>query len=264
MPSNMNQLSPGVGITEFDQTTSIPAVSTSGGGFSGNFSWGPVDIRTTISDSNELESYFHKPTDANYVDWFSAFNFLAYTKNLEVVRAVDSHAKNSADATPVLIKNEDHFRLVISVGTPATSFAAKYPGQIGDSLQISMADAATFATWDYNDLFDTAPGTSEYAASLGATNDEIHIVIIDRFGKFTGVPGSVLEKYPYASKAVDAKDINGGPNYFMEQLNRYSKYIWQLKPITHDLFSVIGAVGDGGAGVESIAASSQTWLGSSR
>ncbi len=252
MPSNMNQLSPGVGITEFDMTTSLPAVSTSGGGFVGNFAWGPVDERTTVTDSTDLESYFHKPNDANYVDWFSAYNFLAYTKNLELVRAIDEFARNSSDKTPLVIKNDDHFGLVTSVGTPDCSFAAKYPGVIGDSIMISIADASTFDNWEYNDLFDTAPGTSEYTAQLGGSNDELHVVVVDKLGKFTGVPGSVLEKYPYASKAMDAKDINGGPNYFLEQLNRYSRYVWQLKPITNNEFAEINKAGNGGSGVELI------------
>ena len=253
MPSAMTQLSPGVGVTEFDETTSLPAVSTSGGGFSGNFAWGPVNERTTLSDSRDLENTFHKPTDANFVDWFSVFNFLAYTRNCEVVRAVDAAARNSADtATAQRIFNENHFRLVVSQATPTATFAARYPGLLGDSLRLSVADANTFATWSYADLFDTAPGTSSYAAKLGGKDDEIHVVVVDYLGKFTGVPGSVLEKYPYASKAIDSKDANGGPSYYVEQLNRFSKYIWALKPMDNT-FAGVNAAGAGGGSVTTVA-----------
>ena len=253
MPSAMTQLSPGVGVTEFDETTSLPAVSTSGGGFAGNFSWGPVNERTILSDSRDLEATFHKPTDGNFVDWFSVFNFLAYTRNCEVVRVVDSAARNSSDsAVAQIIHNENHFRLVVSVDTPTATFAARYPGLLGDSLSISMADSATFHGWDYADLFDTAPGTSDFAEKLGASNDEIHVVVVDRLGKFTGVPGSVLEKYPYASKAPDSKDANGGPSYYLEQINRFSKYLWALKPAENADFPAIAPAGNGGGAVTSI------------
>lgn len=249
MPSAMTQLSPGVGVTEYDETTSLPAVSTSGGGFSGNFKWGPVNERTTLSDSTGLEKTFGKPTDGNFIDWFSVFNFLAYTQNAEVVRVVDSVARNASDAVPQVIFNEDHFRLNVSVGTPSASFVARYPGLLGNSLLVEVADANTFMGWEYADLFDTAPGTSSSAEALGAMNDEIHVVIVDKLGEFSGVPGSVLEKYPYASKAFDAKDANGGPSFYMDLLNRMSQYVWVMKPSTNATLPVINPAGTGGGAI---------------
>lgn len=249
MPSAMTQLSPGVGVTEYDETTSLPAVGTSGGGYVGNFKWGPVNERTTISDDNGLEKTFGKPTDSNFVDWFSVFNFLAYTQHAEVVRVVDPVARNASDALPQVILNEDSFRLNVSAGTPSASFVARYPGVLGNSLEVQIADANTFVGWPYADLFDTAPGTSSTAEALGATNDEVHVVVIDKLGEFSGVPGSVLEKYPYASKAFDAKDSNGGPSYYADLLNRMSRYIWVMKPSDSTLLPAINPAGTGGGGV---------------
>lgn len=249
MPSAMTQLSPGVGVTEYDETTSLPAVSTSGGGYVGNFKWGPVNERTTISDALGLEKTFGKPTDSNFIDWFSVFNFLAYTQHAEVVRVVDPVARNASDAVPQVIYNEDSFRLNVSVGTPSASLVARYPGILGNSLEVQIADANTFVGWPYADLFDTAPGTSTSAEELGAMNDEVHVVVIDKLGEFSGVPGSVLEKYPYASKAFNAKDSNGGPSYYVDLLNRMSRYIWVLQPATSALLPAVNAAGTGGGGV---------------
>lgn len=253
MPSAMTQLSPGVGVTEFDETTSLPAVSTSGGGFVGDFMWGPVDVRTTITDARELEKTFGKPVDKNYVDWFSVFNFLAYTRNCEVVRAIDDDARNASDAVPQIIKNDEHFRLAVSVGTPTATFAARYPGALGNSIAVHLCDATGFATWEYADLFDTAPGTSASAEALGAENDELHMVVVDSLGAFSGVPGSVLETYPYVSKALNAKDANNGPSYYADVLNLMSKYVWALKPATNAEVSEIAAAGSGGGAVTAIA-----------
>lgn len=247
--SSITNLSPGVNVTERDETTSLPSVSVSGGAFAGNFSWGPVNERTIITDVRGLEETFSKPTTENHIDWFSCFNFLAYSSNLAVVRVVDADAKNASDATPQRIFNETSFRMVQSVGTPTAAFVAKYPGALGNSISVAFADAATFVGWEYADLFDTAPATSAYAETLGATNDEVHFVVIDRLGAFTGVPGSVLETYPYASKANDAKDANNGPAYFADVISQQSKYVWVLKAPTNATLPAIAAAGPGGGAV---------------
>ena len=85
---SLTQLSPGVNVREIDLTNFIPNVGVSGGAFVGQFSWGPVLDYTVISDSNRLAKVFGKPTDDNYVDWYSVSNFLAYTNNCNVIRVV--------------------------------------------------------------------------------------------------------------------------------------------------------------------------------
>jgi hypothetical protein len=72
-------------------------------------------------------------------------------------------------------------------------FAAKYPGSIGDSLEVQMADASSFSAWAYKSLFSLKPGTSEAASRVGASNDELHVVVIDKTGKWSGTVGTVLE-----------------------------------------------------------------------
>ena len=107
-------------------------------------------------------------------------------------------------------------------------FAAKYPGTLGNSLLVSMADSSSFATWTYKAEFDTAPGTSDAAASVGGSNDELHIIVIDEDGLWTGTPGTILEKYSYVSKAGDAKKFDGTNNYYKDVLNSRSQYIWWM------------------------------------
>ena len=106
------------------------------------------------------------------------------------------------------------------------AFAAKFPGSLGNSLQVSMADASSFSTWIYADSFDNAPGTSSFAASVGGSNDEVHIVVIDEDGLWTGTQGAILEKFAYVSKANDAKKPDGTNNYYKNVLNASSRYIW--------------------------------------
>lgn len=87
--------------------------------------------------------------------------------------------------------------------------------------------------WEYASLFDSAPGTSPYASARSGANDEMHIVVVDKTGKFTGLAGQVLERFAYVSKGSDAKTVNGDANYYVTQVNRGSAYIWWLdKPGT--------------------------------
>ena len=87
-------LSPGVLVTERDDTLSVPSVSTTAGGFVGNFQWGPVDEVIQVDSEKSLVSIFGKPTTNTYVSFFTAANFLSYGNNLKVIRAVNGSSKN--------------------------------------------------------------------------------------------------------------------------------------------------------------------------
>ena len=91
-----------------------------------------------------------------------------------------------------------------------------------------MADAATFAAWEYRAQFDAAPGTSTYAASVGGSADELHIVVIDEDGAITGAAGTIIEKFAFVSKASDAKQSDGTNNYYKEVLNTRSQWVWWM------------------------------------
>lgn len=222
------QMSPGVNVSEIDLTGFVPSVSTTGGAVVGQYEWGPVLDFTVVSDTKKLETLFGKPNDTNAVDWFSAFNFLAYSNNCNVIRVVGNGALNSSDdGAGELIKNETHYTSVLS-SSPTAKIASKCPGDKGDSLLVSFADSATYDAWDYKAYFDGRPGTSTFVDNVGGENDEIHGVVVDEDGRFTGVPGTVLEKFAYMSKASDGVTDDGGPNFYGNVLNAQSSYVWFL------------------------------------
>jgi phage tail sheath protein FI len=223
------QLSPGINVTEVDLTTIVPSVATSIGGIAGPFAWGPVGEIVTISDEVRLVDRFGKPDVNNYEYWFTAANFLAYTNNLKVIRVSGSGTYNAtanASLSNVLIKNDDDWEQNFSGGaTTHGTFAARFAGSLGNSLRVSMADANTYATWAYKTTIQPAPGTSEYVTNKGGANDEVHIVVVDEDGLFTGVRGTILETFPFASKASDAKDTSGNNTYYKDVIARKSRYI---------------------------------------
>lgn len=231
------QLSPGVNTSEIDLTTIVPSVATSIGGFAGVFSWGPVGEVITISDEVQLVERFHKPTTSNYEYWFSAANFLAYSNTLKVVRAANLtstlNATSNTGGSGIHIANEDDYDSNHSSGTVADGeWAAKWPGALGNSLKVSMADANTFSGWAYASNFDSTPGTSTFTSNAGGANDEIHIIVIDEDGSFTGTQGEVLEKFAFVSKASDGKDDSGNSSYYKNVVNNQSQYIWWLSHAT--------------------------------
>lgn len=315
------QVSPGVAVVEKDLSLVIPQIAASVGATAGFFRWGPVEQPITIASEAELATTFGKPVGVNDFiarSFFTAANFLSYSNNMVVVRAVPytagtSDAKNaqSEDVTAIVIKSaQDYVDNYASAASPNSTWVAKYPGALGNTLKVSVADADSFSVvatgtiagaqsstalsitggaitsqatigskvkfysgsagtgtllgtssiasitsataatlssnpaiasgitsivfeWEYADQFVAAPGTSTYASGLGysAAKDEMHIVVVDRLGQFSGVQGTVLEKFENVSKASDAVLSDGTNNYYKTVINRNSDYIWNLRDI---------------------------------
>ena len=297
------QLSAGVLVVEKDLTTTVPSVPTSIGGFVGNFQWGPVLDVQDVSSELDLIRFYGKPNSNTYASFFSAANFLGYANSLKLVRVVDATAKNAVSTgTAVAINNQTVWEDTYSTDNADAygPFAAKYPGLIGNSLRVSIADSATFektltgtisttpasatvtgaggsqfltelhvgarifngtvligtvlaiggdttatltavctapqvvttqagckAFWVFHDQFDGAPGTSDYASTFGGSLDEVHMVVEDHDGLFSGTPGTILEKFVGASKASDAKTFDGATNFYKELLAT-SDYVWWM------------------------------------
>jgi hypothetical protein len=132
--------------------------------------------------------------------------------------------------TGQLITNDEVYREAFSLGNSLFGeFAAKYPGSLGNAIKISIADADTFAGWEYSSVFGSAPGTSASVEARGGMNDEMHIVILDATSEISGVANTILEKYSYVSKAIDAKNTDGSTNYYVNVLNNQSSYVRWLK-----------------------------------
>lgn len=237
--------SPGVEAFEFDATINVTSTGDSGAAMAGSYTWGPCEQAVQLSSVDDLIAVYGKPTNDNFQDWFSASNFLNYSANLYNIRVVDDATAMNAGIAPtsnpqvgdplvetkgILFKNAQHFEM--AKGTSAHLFTSRYAGALGNSIEVSIADAATFGTWDYKNLFDTAPNSTPGSEQMVAdANDEIHVVIVDKGGLFTRQPGTVLETFAYLSKAKDGKDTSGSGAYYVSVLNRTSKYVYAVNPL---------------------------------
>lgn len=228
------QVSPGVRVREIDLTNVVPAVSSSIGAFVGAFSWGPVEEVRQVTSEKNLAETFGVPNTTNNTSYFTAAGFLQYGNDLRVVRAETAGLKNAiADgtATAVLIKGQENYDASYSAGQAAVGpWAAKYPGILGNSLKVEICTPDHYSSYTNAALFDSAPGTSQYAEDQGVTgaDDEMHIVVIDEDGAWTGTAGTVLETFPFVSQASDAKLSNGESNYYKDVVNAKSAYVWWM------------------------------------
>lgn len=82
--------------------------------------------------------------------------------------------------------------------------------------------------WEHAFSVDGAPGTSTYGSNFGNASavDEVHVVVSDEDGLFTGVPGSVIEVYQGLSRATNAKSDDGSTIYVKDVINQNSKYVY--------------------------------------
>ena len=111
---------------------------------------------------------------------------------------------------------------------------ARYPGELGNSLKIDICPAGTaFNTWAYASQFDAVPGTSDHAERIvdSSANDEVHVVVVDQDGLWSGTKGLVLEKWDYLSQASDAKNEDNATNYFVDVINNQSRFV-RISPIS--------------------------------
>jgi len=233
--------SPAVVVKEIDLTGGVPNVQSTTGAIVGNFRWGPVGQRTAIANEAELVENFASPDSANTIDFHNAAYYLRYSNSLQVVREATSACYNARSTTGQLASDSggslplekinnaaDFDTQKAALDSDSHTFLAKYPGELGNSLRVSVcpANSTAFNAWAYSSNFDRVPSTSFFAQQLSASNDEIHAVVIDKNGKFTGTPGSVLETFPFLSLASNAKGLQGETNYVKDVINERSQYVW--------------------------------------
>jgi len=106
----------------------------------------------------------------------------------------------------------------------------------GSGLKVAVADNSYIRRrWAFYDLFDGAPGTSQWNTDNGrGTNDEIHVVVYDTTGDITGSDyntagkrtQSIIERYEKLSKNPKAKNPQGESIYYPDVFFRQSAYVY--------------------------------------
>jgi phage tail sheath protein FI len=162
----------------------------------------------------------------------------AYSANLTVTDSMRANAVSAGD-TVININGTANAAAnvvagdLISVDNGSTYIRAASVNATAIILSTAVSTAITANTpilrkWQYSGDFGVAPGTSSYVADKNGSGDEMHIIVIDEDGKFTGTANTVLEKYAFVSKASDAINNDGSANYYKTVINTQSQYAWWL------------------------------------
>lgn len=190
------QVSPGIDIREIDLTTTVPAVGVNTGVIAGVFRWGPTDERVLVTNENELVKRFGKPKrNYNQETFFTAADFLSYTDALYVTRVSDGNT---------------------AVGA-SNDINAKYPGELGNSLEVIFVDGGAYATANtfVKSLSRNAP----------SADTNVNIIVLDANGDITGEAGAVLEVWEDLGTVEGDKKYDGSNIYLIDVLNEKSKYV---------------------------------------
>jgi len=128
---------------------------------------------------------------------------------------------------------------VVAVDTGAATITVKLKDDpVGSGLQTEIASGTSVRRrWRWYDLFDAAPGTSDFATNnQRGTDDEMHIVVFDHLGEITGFSAlaagnrtnAILETYPNLSKNIFGKSPQGDSTYYADKIFRSSSFVYQM------------------------------------
>ena len=177
------QVSPGVNVSEIDLTTVVPAVSTTEGALAAHLRWGPIDQRVLVDSEDRLVNIYHKPNSNTATDFFTAANFLAYGNALYINRAVNGANNATSGGTGAFIKNEDHYNESYINTSGHGDWVAKYPGELGNSLKVSVCQNANAWQSTVSDSYyatrNSATVTLAGAAAGATSNAEAKFVVGD-------------------------------------------------------------------------------------
>lgn len=186
------------------------------------------------------------PTDANNTVQFS-FSGGSSSGVLTVTNTGSANANTAAqtDAAAILaaisvndwllVGNTsigEQYVQVTGVGSPVNSSNGVATAQLTLSSKLFLTATATSTSvtrfWEFYSHVQGAPGTSDYVSTRGGSGDEMHVVVVDEDGMFSGVPNSILEVYSGLSRASDAQSETGGSNYYATVINTQSPYMWWI------------------------------------
>jgi len=208
---------------------------------------------SVCGSANQYSSTFDLKAQSNTTSNNTALAITVGSNQGVVTLDYGALAANVAAATAIsnLIYSGDYIKVgnsatigtqylkVISTSSPSTvgntvSFALTFDQPLKLSTSISTSSVSRY--WEYYNQVDAAPGMSTYVSVNGNTalqlanplaqNDEVHVVVVDENGGFTGNPGAVLEVFKGLSRATDAKLSDGTTNYYKDVINSGSNYVW--------------------------------------
>ena len=125
-----------------------------------------------------------------------------------------------------LISIDSRFLKVVAKSTVTGNTATlTIDGVFTGSANVVVEDSLN-RFWEFYNSVSAAPGTSAFVEAAGGTADELHVVVVDEDGLFSGQRGAILERFESLSRASDARGPEGGSIYYKDVINEASQYVY--------------------------------------
>ena len=214
-------------FVSFSNTTGI-ALSTTAGGSN-------VSITAPTTNPGESHTFSTASVGSIAINIGSSAATLTFTNDLNTARAMEV-LDQVVEGDQILFGNNsislqymkvDSMSMPVAnlstgVSTATINFATPY------RLHTNYSGSVINRQWEYFGAVGIAPGQSEWQLYNGntAAMDEMHVVVVDEMGMFTGTPGTILETFKGVSRATDAKNLDNTTNYYKDVINNGSAYVW--------------------------------------
>jgi phage tail sheath protein FI len=125
-----------------------------------------------------------------------------------------------------LISIDNRFLKVVAKSTVTGNTATlTIDGVFTGSANVVVEDSLN-RFWEFYNSVSAVPGTSAFVEAAGGTADELHVVVVDEDGLFSGQRGAILERFESLSRASDARGPEGGSIYYKDVINEASQYVY--------------------------------------
>lgn len=163
---------------------------------------------------------------------------LSFTNNSTTVSGSGTSFSTQIRVGDILLAGPDKTEVIVASVSNTTSLTLrnKYVGN-------TATGQTTTRRWEFYNYFDAAPGTSDHVRLRGGQQDEMHIVVADETGIWSGAANTVLERFSNVSKASDAISEDGSALYYKTVINDRSAYAWWTANLTG--VTSIGALSSG-------------------
>jgi hypothetical protein len=197
-----------------------------------------------LNDEQYVHSYLDGTLDSTYHagEWIAAYPGLmgnslavyscpttnAYSRTLTgtlTANAYSAIVRGTGTAFTNQVTVGDYLRLNGETRQVATVANSSYLTLATSHISGSTSVNTAIRYWQFYNSFNGAPGTSDYATARSSSNDEMHICVTDKDGRWSGTPGTILETFPFVSKAADAKYHDGTTAYYRDVVQTQSKYV---------------------------------------
>lgn len=184
-------------------------------------------VASATPGNNQINFVF---TSANTSDLTQANGIFAYTSNVASQFGVGDLVKVGTPTVGYQFMQVANVGLIANTSNSTTFTSSQFSITCNQNFRLGSAVTQNTVSrfWEFYNDTKVAPGQSPYVLNFGNTacNDELHVVVIDENGAFTGVPDTIVEVYTNLSRATDALSVDGTSNYYATVINQASKYVW--------------------------------------